>query len=428
MSSSLPSGHVWVKLGVQQRKQEDRWRPGMHKLTAQEPHRPIGGLVVTDALSRTADPAVRRSADATAERRAKDPVDLLESYRTELNGYCYRLLGSVFEAQDAVQDTMVRAWRGLESLERPSSLRVWLYRVATNVCFNMITAGRRRALPMDLTGPWAETSVVGPSLPEHIWVEPIPDALLPPWSDADPAEHAVERDTVRVAFIAALQHLPPRQRAILILRDVLRWSAREVADLLDATVVSVNSALQRARATLAARRPEPGDVPTGLSGEQKAMLGRYLRAFENHDVDALVALLHHEATISMPPLPLWLRGRAATRSWWHGPGRDCRGSRLVTVRANRSPAFAVYRPAPSGEGHELFAIHVLELSRRGIDAIHMFVAPRLAGPFDLPGRRNFASISSSAEPGRRDAPRPGRTAPGAPAASVEVSGQPAALR
>jgi RNA polymerase sigma-70 factor, ECF subfamily len=300
----------------------------------------------------------------------------------------------VFEAQDAVQETMVRAWRGLANFEHRSSLRVWLHRIATNVCLNMISAARHRALPMDLTSPWTDTAPVGPALPEQTWVEPIPDALLPLSSHADPAEHAIQRDTVRVAFVAALQHLPPRQRAILILRDVLRWTAREVADLLDTTVISVNSALQRARTTLAARRPELGSVPMVLTGEQEALLGRYLQAFESHDVDALVTLLHHEAIISMPPLPLWVRGRAATRSWWEGPRRDCRGSRLVPVHANRSPAFAVYRPAPSGDGHELFAIHVLELSGSHIDSIHMFLDPRLAGPFDLARRRHFPDTGS----------------------------------
>jgi RNA polymerase sigma-70 factor, ECF subfamily len=352
----------------------------------------MGGLAVFDARS-PARSTLRRSTTATTEH-GRVPADVLDAYRLELNGYCYRLLGSLFEAQDAVQETMVRAWRGLERLERPSSLRVWLYRIATNVCFNMLAAGRRRALPMGLTGPWAEPAPVAAALPEHTWVEPIPDALLPSSTYADPLEYAVERDTVRVAFIAVLQHLPPRQRAVLILRDVLRWSAREVAELLDTTVISVNSALQRARATLAARRPKPTDAPMALSGDQRELLNRYLRALESHDVDALVALLHREATISMPPLPLWLRGPRATRQWWDGPGRECEGSRLVAVRANRSPAFAVYHPASSGKAYELFAIHVLELSGDRIESIQMFVHPRLARPFGLARHRRFAPRSS----------------------------------
>jgi RNA polymerase sigma-70 factor, ECF subfamily len=349
---------------------------------------------------------------ATTAQPGEDPVELLEAYRPELSGYCYRLLGSVFEAQDAVQETMVRAWRGLRNLERLASLRVWLYRIATNVCLNMVNARRHRALPMDLTGSWTETATVGAALPENTWIEPMPDALLPPSSYSDPADRAVQRDTVRVAFVAALQHLPPRQRAILILRDVLRWKAREVADLLDTTVISVNSALQRARTTLAARRPELDEVRMVLSGEQEALLGRYVRAFEGHDVEALVTLLHHEATISMPPLPLWLRGRAATRSWWD-VGRDCRGSRLVAVRANRSPAFAVYTPSPSGDGHELFAIHVLELSGKHIASIHMFLDARLADPFGLPRRRHFADTGSTTAflSGRRNASYRGSRAP-----------------
>jgi RNA polymerase sigma-70 factor, ECF subfamily len=366
-----------------------RWRLGRTSIVDRR-------AAVTDAVanarSSTADSTAGWTA-ATAEPGAV-PVDVLEEYRAELNGYCYRLLGSLFEAQDAVQETMVRAWRGLGNLEQRSSLRGWLYRIATNVCFNMITTSRRRALPMDVTGPWTGSVPVSPALPEHTWVEPIPDALLPPSSQVDPLEYAVQHDTVRVAFIAALQHLPPRQRAVLILRDVLRWSAREVAELLDTTVISVNSALQRARATLAARRPTAGDVPTALSGEQKELLNRYLRAFESHDVDALVALLHHEATISMPPLPGWLRGPTAARQWWDGPGRDCRGSRLVAVHANLSPALAVYRPSATGPGHELFAVHVLELTGNRVDSIQMFVDTRLAGPFGLARRRLFVSTDS----------------------------------
>jgi RNA polymerase sigma-70 factor (ECF subfamily) len=343
-----------------------------------------------------------RTAAASAavhEEPDEDSLDLLETHRKDLYGYCYRMLGSVFDSQDAVQETMLRAWRGLGRLERPSSLRVWLYRIATNVCLNMVSARRRRALPMDLTEPWSEASPVGPAPPDWRWLEPIPDALLPSSSREDPVERALERDTVRVAFVAALQYLPPRQRAILILRDVLRWRALEVAELLDTSVISVNSALQRARTTLAARRRQRIDEPAVLERPQHELLARYLRAFEHHDVDALVALLHHEATISMPPLPLWLGGRAAARSWWAGPGRECIGSRLVTVHANRSPALAVYRPALSGDGHELFAIHVLELSGSHITSIHIFVDPRLAAPFDLPVRRHFTRTSSRCEPG-----------------------------
>jgi RNA polymerase sigma-70 factor, ECF subfamily len=369
---------------------------------------------VIDAASPTVDLTMHGVSVPTLGQPAADLVDLLATYRTELTGYCYRLLGSVFEAQDAVQETMIRAWRGLGNLQHRSSLRVWLYRIATNVCFNMITAGRRRAVPMDLTGPWSETAPVGPALSESAWVEPIPDAMLPPSSCADPAEQAIQRDTVRLAFIAALQHLPPRQRAVLILRDVLRCNAREVADVVDTTVVSVNSALQRARATLAASRTEFGNAAVVLTAEQNELLGRYMTAFERHDVDALVALLHDEATISMPPLPVWFRGRAATRWWWRGPGHECHGSRLVTVDANRSPAFAHYRPAPSGDGHELFAIHVLELSAGGIDSIHMFLNLRLADPFDLPRRRHFPSTTT--ETACRDAARLELTVPIGPTA------------
>jgi RNA polymerase sigma-70 factor, ECF subfamily len=308
----------------------------------------------------------------------------LEQHRAELTGYCYRMLGSGFEAEDAVQETMVRAWRGFDRFEGRAALRSWLYRIATNVCLDMLQSRKRRALPMDL-GPASPGDVsAGERLPENLWLQPIPDGRALPATD-DPAEMAETRETIRVAFVAALQHLPPRQRAVLILREVLRWKASEVAELLDTSVASVNSALQRARATLAA---------TDLSAEplqpdddaQRTLLARYVDAFERFDIESLVSLLHEDATMSMPPYALWLHGAAELGKWLRGAGVGCRGSRFRAVDANGSPAFAQWRPSESGGGYEAWAIHVLKVSDGRIAGIDFFVDPNLFPLFDLPLR------------------------------------------
>ncbi|RBY75830.1 RNA polymerase subunit sigma-70 [Geodermatophilus sp. TF02-6] len=281
------------------------------------------------------------------------------AHRRELTGYCYRMLGSAFDADDAVQETMVRAWRGLADFEGRSALRSWLYRIATNVCLDQLSGRQRRALPMDLSGsPWqpVEASLAA-RRPGSAWVEPVLDRQVVA-DDADPAERAVQRESIRLAFVAALQHLPPRQRAVLLLRDVLRWRAAEVAELLDTTVASVNSALQRARATLADTGGEPGPAP--LDDGERDLLDRYVDAFERYDIEALVALMHEDATQHMPPFEMWLRGRADIGAWMLGPGSGCRGSRVLPTRANGVPALAQYRPRPGG-GHEPWALHVLEV-------------------------------------------------------------------
>ena len=328
--------------------------------------------------------ASQRSAAATPAPPAHEPADL-EPYRRELTGYCYRMLGSAFEAEDAVQETMVRAWRGLDRFEGRASLRSWLYRIATNVCLDMVDGRQRRARPMDL-GP--SSTVAAATLveqPEAMWLEPIPDSWVLP-TDGDPAELVVARETVRLAFVAALQHLPPRQRAVLILREVLRWQASEVADLLESTVASVNSALQRARSTLAAIGAADTDTLQPLDGEQRVLLARYVDAFERYDLDALTALLHEDATQSMPPYDLWLRGQAEIRGWLAGPGAGCRGSRLVPVVANGSPAFGQYRPSPGG-GHEPWSLQVIEITAGRIVAMNAFLdTPRLFPLFGLPPR------------------------------------------
>src|SRR3954453_4980950 len=228
----------------------------------------------------------------------------LESYRRELTGYCYRMLGSGFEAEDAVQETFVRAWRKIDDFEGRSSLRSWLYRIATNVCLDMLQGPQRRARPMDM-GPssTAETTLGAPLL-ESVWVMPIADSQALP-EEGDPAELAAERETLRLAFVAALQHLPPRQRAVLILREVLRWQASEVAELLDTSVASVNSSLQRARATIEQLQLDASG-PATVDAEQRELLARYVSAFEAYDMTALVGLLKDDENFSMPPFPLWV--------------------------------------------------------------------------------------------------------------------------
>ncbi len=295
---------------------------------------------------------------------------LLE-HRRELTGYCYRMLGSSFDADDAVQETMVRAWRGLGDFEGRSALRSWLYRIATNVCLDQLSGRQRRALPMDLSGsPWqpVEASLAA-RRPGTAWVEPVLDRQVVA-EDADPAEQAVQRESIRLAFVCALQHLPPRQRAVLLLREVLRWRAEEVAQLLDTTVASVNSALQRARATMAAVGGEAETEP--LDDGHRALLERYVDAFERYDVEGLVSLLHEDATQHMPPLAMWLRGRADIGTWMLGPGAKCRGSRVLPTIANGAPAFAQYRPRAGG-GHEPWALHVLEVRNGRVAHISSFL-------------------------------------------------------
>jgi RNA polymerase sigma-70 factor (ECF subfamily) len=310
----------------------------------------------------------------------------LEEYRSELVGYCYRMLGSAFEAEDAVQDTMVRAWRSFDRFEGRAALRSWLYRIATNVCLDMLGSAQRRARPMDL-GPAGSGHATDPGepRPDEIWVGPVPDARVLP-EGADPANVAVGRESIRLAFVAALQHLPPKQRAVLILREVLAWSAQEVADLLDTSVPSVNSALQRARATLASTDTAT-DIYKPMDDEQKALLARYVSAFEAYDLEALTTLLHEDATLSMPPLPLWLRGHGDITAWMAGTGSGCRGSRLVPVVANGLPAFGQYRASLTGSGHDPWALIVLEISDGRIAGVNNFLDTTHLFPlFGLPER------------------------------------------
>ncbi|MFS0700635.1 sigma-70 family RNA polymerase sigma factor [Cellulomonas sp. 179-A 4D5 NHS] len=338
------------------------------------------GLVPADA------PAAARTPAATP--------DQLEPYRRELTGFCYRMLGSIYDAEDAVQEVMIRAWRALDRFDGRSSLRSWLYRIATNVCFDSLDGTRRRALPMDLSpaaSPPVEASL-GEKLGDPTWLGPAPDERVLPDS-GDPADVAVARESVRLAFVAALQELPPRQRAVLILREVLRWRAEEVATLLGSTVASVNSALQRARATLANGATERGaSAPDPLDPEHAALLDQYVKAFEAYDIEALVRLLHADATQSMPPWALWLSGPVDIGLWHLGPGGACRGSRLLHVDANGSPAFAQYKPSAVAGRLEPWAIHVLEIRDGSISSITNFVDTRLFAAFGLPDHLDVAGV------------------------------------
>jgi RNA polymerase sigma-70 factor (ECF subfamily) len=296
----------------------------------------------------------------------------LEQYRRELTGYCYRMLGSAFDAEDAVQETMLRAWRSLERFEGRSALKSWLYRIATNVCFDSLAGRERRARPIDL-GPAREPVMENlEELPEATWLTPLPT----------PEEEVERRESLRLAFVAALQHLPPKQRATLILCEVLRWQASEAAELLDTSVASVNSALQRARATLA--KAEVG-APTELDDDARALLERYVAAFEAYDIDRLTELLHEDAVMSMPPYSLWLQGRDDVFRFFLGPGAGCAGSKLVPApAANGLPAWGQYKPSESG-GYEPWALMVVDLSEGRVGELTFFLdTPRLFPLFGLP--------------------------------------------
>src|SRR5919108_1439832 len=309
----------------------------------------------------------------------------LEQYRVELTAYCYRMLGSV-DAEDAVQETFIRAWRAYDGFEGRASLRSWLYRIATNVCFDMLESRKRRARPMDL-GPAGEPVVENLRMPDQLWIEPIPDGLVVP-DTGDPADIVGARESIRLAFVAALQQLPARQRAVLILCEVLRWKAAEVAELLETSVASVNSALQRARATLEASDISAMTTPPSVDEEDAELLARYVAAFEAYDMEALTSLIHEDATQSMPPYDMWLSGRDDIFAWWWGPGIGCKGSRVIpTVAANGAPAFGQYKPSESGGGYDPWALQVLRIVDGLIVELTFFLdTERLFPLFGLPAR------------------------------------------
>ena len=307
--------------------------------------------------------------DVTLSEQSLD-IDEFEAHRRELTGYCYRMLGSGAEAEDAVQETMLRAWQAADRFEGRSSVRTWLYRIATNVCTDMGRSPQRRARPIDL-GPARSPDPVHLTdvLPESSWITPIQDSSVIDLG-GDPADVVARRDTIRLAFVSTLQQLPAAQRAALVLCDVFRWPAVDVAELLDTSPASVNSSLQRARTTLA---QAPARTPTvALSDDQQRLLARYVDAFERYDMDALAALLHDDVIQTMPPYAMWLRGRDDLVAWYTGAGIVCAGSRLLAGEANGCPAFAQYRVDPAG-GHAPWALQVLELRGDGVEAIHAFL-------------------------------------------------------
>lgn len=347
----------------------------------------------------------KRMSAPTKSRSREELEPELERYRGELTGYSYRMLGSAFEAEDAVQETMIRAWRGLDQFDGRASLRSWIYRIATNVCIDALNGRKRRAVPMDFGGPGEPVlEALREPLPDDTWLEPMPDARVAP-SGADPAETAITRESIRLAFVAALQHLPPRQRVVLILREVLCWKAAEVAGLLGTSVASVNSALQRARATLDERgiaapgeagSADPGgSILTGSVPQEHAeLLGKYVAAFESYDMTALVELLHADVEQNMPPLELWLHGREDVVAWMVGPGAECEGSRLLPTSANGAPAFGQYRLHADGV-HRPWGLQVLRIEDGLITGISTFLNPRLFTFFGLP-----AELPAGPPPGR----------------------------
>jgi RNA polymerase sigma-70 factor (ECF subfamily) len=322
--------------------------------------------------------------ETTTQAADADLGRLLDAHRADLTGYCYRMLASPFEAEDAVQETMLRAWKAYDRFEGRAAMRTWLHRIATNVCLDMLRAKQHRARPMDL-GPAREPIEANlKTLPEVTWIEPIPDTLVA--SGPDPEQSAMAKESVRLAFVAALQHLPAKQRAALILCEVMSWKAAEVAELLEMSVASVNSALQRARATL-----KTGDLDEGrallVDDKKRDMLKRYVEAFERYDVNLLTKVIREDAKQSMPPFDLWLQGREDMFRWWFGAGIGCKGSRVIAAgTANGSPAFGQYKPSANG-GHEPWALQVVELTPSGIGEITFFLdTAKLFPLFGLPPR------------------------------------------
>jgi RNA polymerase sigma-70 factor, ECF subfamily len=330
-------------------------------------------------------------------RSVETPIENeLEAHRKALTGYCYRMIGSGAEAEDAVQETMVRAWKSADKLQERAALKAWLYRIANNVCLDMLQSAQRRATPMDLGPSSTADTPLGNQLADSAYVRPIADAKVLS-GDADPAALAAEKETLRLAFVAALQHLPAKQRAVLILREVLRWQASEVAELLDTSVASVNSALQRARATIEDLGLEALDASTNVDGtDEQRLLEDYVKAFEAYDMTALVGLLKEDAAFSMPPWPLWVEGPEQIVAFMTGQGAKCEGSKLIMLESNGGPAFALYNPTPEG-GYAGWAIVVMETSDGRVCGLHHFIYPELFAEFGLPLRLDAEHLGQADE-------------------------------
>ncbi|MFD3507264.1 sigma-70 family RNA polymerase sigma factor [Nocardia sp. NPDC058666] len=310
--------------------------------------------------------------DATTATTGPDPAVLaeFETHRRELCAYAYRMLGSSFEAEDAVQETFTRAWRSYDSFEGRASLRSWLYKIATNICLDMLDRPQSRARPMDLNGPGRPDSPLPMPQPDYVWIEPIPNALA---FGADPADHASTKDTLRLAFVAACQHLPATQRAILIMREVLRFSAGETAEALMMSPASVNSALQRARATMSKVQPTVADSFDETDPDQVKLVDDFVKAFEAYDMDALTTLLKADVALSMPPFDLWISGPENVAAFMLSTGSACRNSRMVPVQANGSPAFGHYKPSDEPGVWVPWSITVLELEGDTIAGLNFFL-------------------------------------------------------
>ncbi|MHA6483411.1 sigma-70 family RNA polymerase sigma factor [Paenibacillus sp. strain BS8-2] len=311
--------------------------------------------------------------------QAHAQLDMVEELRPELTGYCYRMMGSISEAEDAVQDAMIRVWQSWDQVREENLRKAWIYRIVTNVCLDRLRSAKRRALPMDLSGPAANITTPQDNQPKASWIWPAPD------SAGDPADIIVSKETIRLSFIAILQKLPPRQRAVLILQDIFRWPAIRTAQALEMTVPAVNSALHRARATLANAKLRFDSLQELDNETDQELLQRYVDAFEQYDVDALVTLFQENGSISMPPFTMWVSGRQDLSTFYRITQEHCVGSRLLPVRANGDcPAFAQYVPDGSDGTLVPWAIHLLEMKDGKIAHLHHFIDTELFERFALP--------------------------------------------